>query len=147
MSKEGVTKNMKFKLAPLLIILACSALVFPQSQEWIRSDQKDEIETFYQFEKIGTDRFEVKMMIRNNRSKDVRVHVQVQYESPQQTIRPFVPQSRTLYGQCEVTVPSGSTRICESIRVTAKKITGTKIIRWDNVDSKSNRPRGEPPPP
>jgi hypothetical protein len=120
-----------------------------QGQEWIRSDKKDEIETFYQYEKVGTDRFEVRVKAINYRRKAIKLIVQVEHKNSGVKIgrgRFFYPQSRSYYDRCELTVPPGGSSICEGITVSAKKITGVKIVQWDNVDSKSNSPRVYPRP-
>jgi hypothetical protein len=109
---------------------------------WTRSDKQDDIETFYRYEKIGSDTFQVEVKIVNNRPKSVKVRVQVQYESAGITGRllatdhnhQFLTQpSQRFNNTCEVVAPSVSSRICRGIKVAAKKITGVKIIRWDNI--------------
>ena len=117
------------------------------NEGWTRSAKKDDIETFYRYEKTGSDKFQVEVKIVNNRTKSVKVRVQVQYKSAHtrgvSIGRPlfidhnhkFLTQlSLGLNDSCEIIIPSGSSRICQDIKVTAKKITGVKIIRWDNVN-------------
>ena len=103
------------------------------NEGWTRSDKQDDIEAFYRYEKTGSDKFQVEVKIVNNRSKAVKVQVQVLYASGISG-RFFTQPSQRFGGSCEVITPSGGSRICRGIKVTAKKINGVKIIRWDNVD-------------
>src|SRR5918911_901631 len=97
-------KSIVFTSAILLVIIASSTIasawlltrttekrtsqyyvgtnnLYSVDEGWIRSNKKDGIETFYRYEKIGTDKFEVEVKIANYRSKAVKVSVQVQYKS------------------------------------------------------------------
>lgn len=112
-------------------------------ESWTRSAKQDDIETFYRYEKTGSDTFQVEVKIVNNRPKSVKVRVQVQYDSGGPSRRYLVTDhthkfltqpSRRLNDTCEIVVPSRSSRICQDIEVTAKKITGVRIFRWDNVN-------------
>jgi hypothetical protein len=89
---------------------------------WMRSDKEDDIETFYRYEKTGSDKFQVDIKIVNNRSKPVRVRAQVQYKSGGGVVRrylvsdhnhEFLTQPSLLSGSCEIVIPSGSSRVCE----------------------------------
>jgi hypothetical protein len=99
---------------------------------WTRSDKQDDIEAFYRYEKTSSDTFLVEVKIVNNRPKSVKVRVQVLSES--MAGRFFTQASQRFDGTCNIITPSGSSRICRDIKVTAKKITGVKIIRWDNAN-------------
>lgn len=145
-------KESLFALAISLLIVANSgSSVFPEQfdnipnsarltqekEEWTRSHKEDGIETFYKAEKIGTDRFEVRARVYNTRPRAIRVRIRLEYKSDFNP--PYIPSPRFSTGQCQLVIPANSTRVCEPIKVTAKKVTGVKIIRWDNTDEVENK--------
>jgi hypothetical protein len=138
-------------LSGLIFILLVLAYVMPvkaQTSEWKASEKKDEIETFYQVEKVGTDSFEVTIKIKNNRYKEVIVETAVLYKTETAfgggVLAPRSP-NRASYIRCKESVPSNSTRTCEPIPVTAKKISGVRIICWYNTGGKCAAKRDLPP--
>jgi hypothetical protein len=123
----------------------------PPEGAWIRSDKTDDIETFYSYRKIGTDRFEVAVKVVNHRQKTVKVIVALQVRQstgdidclpgfcgPPRKIsfnhESTLNKTSTLSDNCQFVVPAGDSRVCGEIRVTAKKVLGVKIKRWDEVD-------------
>lgn len=141
-------KPFLFSLTFTLLALACVAPVKAQTSEWKSSEKKDGIETFYQVEKVGTDSFEVTIKMRNNRPKEVIVEAAVLYKTETNfgggVLSPRSP-NRASYTRCKESVPSNSTRTCEPIRVTAKKIAGVRIVCWYNAGGKCVAKRDLPP--
>ena len=141
-------KQFLFSLTFILLVLACVAPVKAQTSEWKSSEKKDDIETFYQVEKVGTDSFEVTIKIKNNRSKEIKVEAAVLYKTETAfgggVLSPRSP-NRASYNRCKELVPSNSTRTCEPILVTAKKIAGVRIICWYNAGGKCVAKRDLPP--
>lgn len=129
--------------------LICAVSVKAQRSEWKSSEKKDNIETLYQVEKVGTDSFEVTIKIKNNRSKEVKIETAVLYK----TEITLGSRSSILTIEsdehCKESIPSNGSRTCKPIQVNAKKIIGAKIICWNNTDGKPcsdgrlpRRPRG-----
>jgi hypothetical protein len=137
-------------LITIVLVVLTSAFPAKAQSEWRASEKKDDIETFYRVEKVGTDSFEVTIRIDNNRPKAVKVITAVQYRNQSGfadgVIIPRSP-SYSSNGQCTLAaVPSNKSLLCEPVAVKAKKITGVKIVRWENADTRPT-PKEPPLPP
>lgn len=141
----------KLFLSNLILTLTVVAFVVSvkaQSSEWKSSEKRDNIETYYQVEKVGTDSFEVTIKIKNNRSKEVKVEAKVLFKTETSFGGGILAPSSPTYAsstRCKEAVASGGSTICKPIQVTAKKIVGVKIVCWYNVGGKCV-PKGDLPP-
>jgi hypothetical protein len=129
------------KRLPLLIaVLSCLTITLTISarakdEEWIRSHKTDNIETFYQVEKIGTNELEVRIKVVNGRSKEVRVWLEIVYEGDgyaRGMARVNDDHSRETF--CILTIPTRGSDICKIEKIKAKKIVDVRIERWLNED-------------
>jgi hypothetical protein len=132
---SGFLRLFLLNLVVLTAFLVCAHSVSAQGQDWKPSDRKDDIETYYQVDKIASDKFAVKIRVNNYRPFAVKVIVQVKYERLKPSYRLpllFNSQIGTYRDQCTVVARSASNSVC-TVTVTAKKVTGVKIVRWDNA--------------
>jgi hypothetical protein len=132
---------MKLLTASLLIFLA---FAITAAQDLKRSAKKDSIETSYLTEKTASDEFDVLIEVRNKRSKPVRVTVRAKHNrlslidrDPTPTpsrLRDLVLGQSQYSDECTVVVAANGNGSC-SVTVRATKITGTKIVRWENANA------------
>ena len=124
------------RLFHFALMLMSAALVYApstkaQSSEWKSAGKKDDIEIFYQVEKVGTDALEVTIRINNKRAKAITIiAAYVSYKN-----RANYGTRELAYQPCGLPIPSGGTRICEPIKINGKKITDVKI-EWENADTR-----------
>jgi hypothetical protein len=130
----SLPKLFMLNLVFLTAVLSGAKPVAADSDDWKRSDKKDDIETYYQVDKVASDRFVVSVRVNNYRRIAVKVIVQVKYKSLTPSYRPgiFHLQLGAYRDQCTVVAPAAGNRVC-AVTVTAKKVTGVKIVRWDNA--------------
>lgn len=109
--------------------------------DWIRSFKADDIEIFYQTEKVGSENYEVKIKVVNNRSKAIRVWTRIKnkFDSSLPDLNfppntPFVKNTKAYGDKCELIVPAQGSTICEGIKVSRQKIESVNLTRWINED-------------
>lgn len=118
------------------IMLTSAALVYApsaraQNSEWKSAGKKDDIEIFYQVEKVGTDTLEVTIKINNKRAKAITIiAAYVSYKN-----RANYGTRELAYKPCGLPIPPDGSRICEPIKISGRKITDVKI-EWENADTK-----------
>ncbi len=126
------------KLIALPILLFFAFVVTP-AQDWKRSQKKDNIETSYRVEKTASDQFDVDIQVHNNRPKTVRVVVRAKYNGPRmaletpRSVRDIVLGQTTNADECTVVVAPNSTGTC-SVTISGTKVTGSKIVSWENAN-------------
>jgi hypothetical protein len=119
--------------APLLLIVLCTP-VKPQEEEWVKAHKVDDIETFYQVEKVGSNELEVRVKVLNGRAKEVRVWVDIEYKySGVQRGGGIILEGRKPSKSTTVTVAARRSTMTK-VHITAEEITGVKIQRWLNED-------------
>jgi hypothetical protein len=122
-----------------LPVLLLFAFVVTPGQDWKRSEKKDDIETSYRSEKIASDQFDVGIQVHNKRTKPVRVVVRPKYNRPRVAVglpppvRDIVLARTKFNDECTVVVAPNSTGTC-SVTISTTKVTGSKIVRWENVN-------------
>ncbi|MGI8468577.1 MAG: hypothetical protein ACR2N3_08995 [Pyrinomonadaceae bacterium] len=137
---KSLKKLLLFNLALFLVVLSFAISAMSQDKDWISSEKKDDLETFYRVEKVGTDTYEVTVRIDNNRPKTINVEVMVLYKTDTNysgnIFLPRVSSNRAFFDRCQELIPSNGSRTCKSVQINAKKITGVKIIQWCNAYGK-----------
>jgi hypothetical protein len=118
-------------------------VVLHKDDEWTRSYKEDDIEIFYQAEKVGTNKFEVKIKVVNNRSKAIRVQTRIKMKNasfepvlaPSPRMEKGIEKGTKVYrDSCVLAVPAHGVTICEGLKVSGEKISGVSLIRWVNED-------------
>jgi hypothetical protein len=113
------------------LVILCTP-VRPQEGEWIRAQKTDDIEAFYQVEKVGTNELEVRVKVLNGRAKDVRVRIDIEHNGVQRG-GGLILRGEKPTAAISLTVPARRTNV-EKVTITASEITGIKIKRWLNED-------------
>jgi hypothetical protein len=139
--KTTLRSALSLKVALVLGALVCVSSTMAQEKEK-QSQQKDDIQTSYKSEKVGSDKFEVTVRVTNNRPKAVRVVVQIQYEGPEKSRTSngrtiiFPPPPRNLYGISPdpIELDSHESKPCEAVTIRTKKVYGVKILSWEYID-------------
>ena len=122
-----------------LPVLLLFAYVVTPGQDWKRSEKKDNIETSYRTEKTASDQFDVEIQIHNKRTKPVRVVVRAKYNGPRMgvgtppSVRDIV-LGHSFIDECTVVVAPNGTSSC-SVTLSTTKVTGSKIVRWENANA------------
>lgn len=119
-----------FSLILTLSVLICALSAQAQSSEWKSAGKEDDIETFYRVEKVGADSFEVTIKVNNSRLTAVNISAaSVSYKRHANYFA-----AEIAFEPCGLAIPSGSSRICEPIKIGGGKITDVKV-QWANADT------------
>jgi len=118
-------------------LLTCSSQAARQDgdKDWTAAHKTDDIATFYQGERVGSNELEVRVKVVNGRAKEVRVWLEIVYENDGYSSGAArVVDDHQETSLCVVTVAAGHRSICKLENIKAEKISKVRIKRWLNED-------------